>query len=73
MACSCYWAPRSISFREFCVAAGVMVLLVPAPLVDVPADRLQALIGVDLLVVDAPKQCCRFCRKGKPCGSGCIL
>jgi hypothetical protein len=21
---------------------------------------------------DTPKQCCRVCKKGKPCGNGCI-
>ena len=29
-------------------------------------------LGSPVLSADASKQCCRVCRKGKPCGDGCI-
>ena len=29
-------------------------------------------LSLPVLTADASKQCCRVCRKGKPCGDGCI-
>lgn len=52
----------------------LVVLFGAAPLAEVPAGQQPStpLLGLPALTADAPKQCCRVCRKGKPCGDGCI-
>ena len=56
------------------LAATVLILLVAAPLTQASADQQRWLphLNLPVLTADTSKQCCRVCRKGKPCGDGCI-
>jgi hypothetical protein len=45
------------------IAALPMMSTAPAPRTPMPTSTATA---------EAPQQCCRMCKKGKPCGDGCI-
>ena len=51
-------------------AVALALLLVTVPRLDARAD--QAPVVAPLSTAQAPQQCCRVCRKGQPCGDGCI-
>ena len=48
------------------------LLLVTAPLVKSHADQGPVITPLPMLTAQAPAHCCRICRKGQPCGDGCI-
>jgi hypothetical protein len=56
-------------------AVALGLLLVLAPNVDARADQAPAItkpLPKSTATAEAPAQCCRMCKKGKPCGDGCI-
>jgi hypothetical protein len=51
----------------------LMMLLVASPFTEVRAEQERVLLErLPVLTADTPKQCCKLCKKGKPCGNGCI-
>ena len=56
------------------VAMVLMILFVASPLTELRAGQERGLLDSlpVLTAADTPKQCCRVCKKGKPCGNGCI-
>jgi hypothetical protein len=48
------------------------LLLVTAPMVKSHADQGPVIAPLPMSIAQAPAQCCRICRKGQPCGDGCI-
>ena len=52
-------------------ALALALLLVTVPQLDARADQAPAMTRA-LSTAEAPAQCCRICRKGHPCGDGCI-
>jgi hypothetical protein len=59
------WAPRIER------GLALSLLLVTVPHLDGRADQAPA-ITRPLSAAEAPQQGCRICRKGRPCGDGCI-
>jgi hypothetical protein len=50
-----------------------LMLFVASPFTEVRAGQERGpLEPRPVLTADAAKQCCRVCKKGKPCGNGCI-
>ena len=47
------------------------LLLVTVPHAVARSDQAPA-VTLPLSAAEAPTQCCRICRKGQPCGDGCI-
>jgi hypothetical protein len=55
-----------------CMRALVLALLfVTMPQVDARAGQ-AATVTLPITIAQTAPQCCRMCRKGKPCGDGCI-
>ena len=55
------------------VAMVLAILCVASPLSQPSAGQERGLLdSLPVLTADTPKQCCRVCKKGKPCGNGCI-
>jgi hypothetical protein len=55
------------------VAMVLIILSVASPLRELWAGQDRGLLyNLPVLTADTPKQCCRVCKKGKPCGNGCI-
>jgi len=52
-------------------ALALALLLVTVPYAVARADQAPAMTR-PLSTAEAPAQCCRICRKGQPCGDGCI-
>ena len=52
-------------------ALALALFLVTVPYATARADQAPA-ITRPLSTAEAPTQCCRICRKGQPCGDGCI-
>jgi hypothetical protein len=52
-------------------AVAVAFLLVTMPEVDTRADQAPA-VTLPINTAETATQCCRMCRKGRPCGDGCI-
>ena len=51
----------------------LIILSVASPLTELPAGQERGpLDSPPVFMADTPKQCCRVCKKGKPCGNGCI-
>jgi hypothetical protein len=43
------------------------------PGIDARADQAPLMTKpLPMSIAEAPQQCCRMCKKGKPCGDGCI-
>ena len=53
-------------------ALGHALLLMTAPHVDARAHQAIVMAPLPTSIAQAPQQCCRICRKGQPCGDGCI-
>jgi hypothetical protein len=55
------------------IAMVLIILSVASPLSELWAGQERGLLdNLPVLTADTPKQCCRTCKKGKPCGNGCI-
>ena len=53
------------------VALGLLLMVVPG--IDARADQAPLMTKpLPMSTAEAPQQCCRMCKKGKPCGDGCI-
>jgi hypothetical protein len=51
----------------------VAALLLAAAHLDARADQATLMTKpLPMSTAEAPQQCCRMCKKGKPCGDGCI-
>jgi hypothetical protein len=51
----------------------ILMMLLLAPPTELQAEHHRGLLDrLPILTADTPKQCCRTCCKGKPCGNGCI-
>ena len=46
-------------------------LLLAIPHLEARADQAPA-VTLPMSTAQAPQQCCRMCKKGQPCGDGCI-
>ena len=54
-------------------AVALALLLVMVPGIDARADQAPLMTKpLPMSTAEAPQQCCRMCKKGKPCGDGCI-
>jgi hypothetical protein len=53
-------------------AVALALLLVTVPQIDARADQASAMTPLPTSTSETPQQCCRMCKKGKPCGDGCI-
>jgi hypothetical protein len=60
------WASRMVQ------ALALALLLVTVPRLDARADQAPVVAPLPMSTAQAPQQCCRVCRKGQPCGDGCI-
>jgi hypothetical protein len=48
------------------------MLFVASSATELRAGQDRRLPDLPVLTADTPEQCCRVCKKGKPCGNGCI-
>ena len=53
-------------------AVALALLLATVPQIDARADEVPVVAPLPMSTAQAPQQCCRVCRKGQPCGDGCI-
>jgi hypothetical protein len=54
------------------VATVLIILIVASPLRELREGQERGLVdSLPVLTADTP-QCCRVCKKGRPCGNGCI-
>jgi hypothetical protein len=62
---------RSCRPSRVAQALALALFFVTVPYTTARADQPPA-ITLPLSTTEAPAQCCRICRKGQPCGDGCI-